>query len=168
MGLRPRIWKAFCLKPHRSETFKLSKDPLFVEKVRDGLYLDPPGAGAERRREKPGASPARNRCRRPGQAERRTHDCKRNGTTSPFAALDVATGKVIGRCFRRCRSEEFRKFLNYIEANVPPYLDIHIVMDNYATHKTEAAGSPSAHAGMSTTPRHPPRGSTKSNASSAC
>ena len=75
---------------------------------------------------------------RPGQVERRTHDYKRNGTTSLFAALDVATGKVIGQCYRRHRSAEFRKFLDHVEANVPPDLDIHIVMDNYSTHQTKA------------------------------
>ena len=75
---------------------------------------------------------------RPGQIERRTHDYKRNGTTSLFAALDIATGTVIGQCYRRHRSAEFRKFLDHVEANVPPDLDIHIVMDNYSTHKTKA------------------------------
>ena len=160
MGLRPRIRKAFCLKPRRSETFKLSKEPLFVEKVRDVLYLDPAGrwCRASTRKARCRPSTARSRCWRPGQAERRTRDCKRNGATSPFVAPDVAVGKVIGKRFRRRRSEEFRKFLNCIEANVPSDLDIRIVMDNYATRKTEAAGSPGARAGMSTTPRRSPRG----------
>ena len=138
-----RIWRAFC--PHRGETFKLSKDPLFVEKVRDivGLYLNPPERALVLSVDEKSQVQALDRTQpllpmRPGQAERRTHDYKRNGTTSLFAALDVATGKVIGKCFRRHRSEEFRKFLNYIEDNVPPDLDIHIIMDNYATHKTDA------------------------------
>ena len=152
-----RIWRAF--RPHRSETFKL--DPLFVEKVRDivGLYLDPPRAGAGASVDEKSQMQALDRTQpllpmRPGQ--RRTHDDKRNATTSLFAALDVATGKVIGKvigkCFHRHRNEEFRKFLNY--DNVPPDLDIHIVMDSYATHKTETTGSPSARAGMSTSRRH--------------
>ena len=138
------IWKAFSLKPHRSETFKLSKDPWFVDKVRDivGLYVDPPQHAMVLCVDEKSQVQALDRTQpllplRPGQAERRTHDYKRNGTTSLFAALDIATGEVIGKCFRRHRSEEFRKFLNHIEANVPADLDIHIVMDNYATHKTE-------------------------------
>ena len=133
-----RIWRAFRLKPHRSETFKL--DPPFVEKVRDiaGLYLDPPERALVPSVDEKSQMQALDRTQpllpmRPGQ--RRTHDDKRNGATSLFAALDVATGKVIGKCFHRHRSEEFRKSLNY--DNVPPDLDIHIVMDNYATHKTE-------------------------------
>lgn len=139
-----RIWKAFGLQPHRSETFKLSSDPFFVEKVRDivGLYLAPPERALVLCVDEKSQVQALDRTQpllplRPGQAERRSHDYKRHGTTSLFAALDVATGKIIGQCFRRHRSREFRKFLDRIEANVPDQLDIHIVMDNYATHKTK-------------------------------
>jgi len=138
------IWKAFGLQPHRSETFKLSSDPYFVEKVRDivGLYLAPPGRALVLCVDEKSQIQALDRSQpllpmRPGQVERRSHDYKRHGTTSLFAALDVATGKVIGRCFPRHRAREFRKFLDCIEARVPGDLDIHIVMDNYATHKTK-------------------------------
>ncbi len=124
--------------------FKLSADPYFVDKVRDivGLYVDPPQHAMVLCVDEKSQVQALDRTRpllplRPGQAERRTHDYKRNGTTSLFAALDVATGEVIGKCFRRHRSREFRKFLDHIEANVPEDLDIHIVMDNYSTHKTK-------------------------------
>jgi transposase len=137
-----RIWKAFGLQPHRSETFKLSADPLFVEKVRDivGLYLDPPERAVVLCVDEKSQIQALDRTQpllpmRPGQAERRTHDYKRHGTLSLFAALDVQAGKVIGRCFRRHRAREFRKFLDVIEASVPKTLDVHLVMDNYATHK---------------------------------
>ena len=139
------IWKAFGLQPHRSETFKLSSDPLFVEKVRDivGLYLAPPERALVLCVDEKSQIQALDRSQpmlpmRPGQVERRSHDYKRHGTTSLFAALDIATGKVIGQCFPRHRAGEFRKFLNRIEVNVPDDLDIHIVMDNYATHKTPA------------------------------
>ncbi len=139
-----RIWKAFGLQPHRSETFKLSTDPLFVEKVRDivGLYLDPPERALVLSVDEKSQIQALDRTQpllpmRPGQAERRSHDYKRHGTVSLFAALDVATGKVIGRCFARHRAREFRAFLNTIEANVADDLDVHIVMDNLATHKTK-------------------------------
>ncbi len=139
-----RIWQAFSLQPHRSETFRLSADPYFVDKVRDiaGLHVDPPQHAMVLCVDEKSRVQALDRTQpllplRPGQAERRTHDCKRNGTTSLFAALDVATGEVIGKCFRRHRSREFRKFLDHIEANVPEDLDIHIVMDNHSTHKTK-------------------------------
>ena len=139
-----RIWQAFSLQPHRSENFKLSKDPLFVDKVVDivGLYLNPPEHALVLCVDEKSQVQALDRTQpllplRPGQVERRTHDYKRNGTTSLFAALDIATGKVIGKCFRKHRSQEFRRFLNHVEANVPDDLDIHIVMDNYSTHKTQ-------------------------------
>ena len=139
-----RIWQAFSLQPHRSETFKLSADPYFVDKTRDivGLYVDPPQHAMVLCVDEKSQVQALDRTQpllplRPGQVERRTHDYKRNGTTSLFAALDVATGEVIGKCFRRHRSREFRKFLDHVEANVPEDLDIHIVMDNYSTHKTK-------------------------------
>jgi transposase len=140
-----RIWRAFGLKPHRQETFKLSTDPFFVEKVRDivGLYLNPP----EQTRavvlcvDEKSQVQALERTQpllplRPGQAERRTHDYVRHGTTSLFAALNIATGKVIGQCHRRHRHQEFLTFLQRIEAEVPAALEIHLVIDNYATHKT--------------------------------
>jgi transposase len=139
-----RIWKAFGLQPHRTETFKLSSDPLFVEKVRDivGLYLDPPDRALVLCVDEKSQIQALDRSQpmlpmRPGQIERRTHDYTRHGTTSLFAALDIATGAVIGRLYPKHRSTEFRKFLDQIEANVPVDLDIHLVMDNYATHKTK-------------------------------
>ena len=138
-----RIWRAFALQPHRTETFKLSADPLFVEKVRDivGLYLDPPDRALVMCVDEKTQIQALDRTRpllpmRPGQAERRTHDYVRHGTTSLFAALDTRTGKVIGRCHKRHRSVEFRKFLDTIEASVPNDLDVHLILDNYGTHKT--------------------------------
>lgn len=138
-----RIWRAFALQPHRSETFKLSKDPLFIEKVRDivGLYLDPPDRAIVLCVDEKTQIQALDRRApllpmRPGQIERRTHDYTRHGTTSLFAALDVATGKVIGTCQQRHRSVEFRKFLDHIDAAVPEGLDIHLILDNYGTHKT--------------------------------
>jgi transposase len=138
-----RIWQAFGLQPHRSETFKLSSDPFFVEKVRDivGLYLAPPERALVLCVDEKSQIQALDRSQpllpmRPGQAERRTHSYTRHGVTSLFAALDIATGKVIGRCFPRHRAKEFLHFLREIEANVPDDLDIHLVMDNYATHKT--------------------------------
>jgi transposase len=137
-----RIWQAFGLQPHRSETFKLSRDPLFVEKVRDivGLYLNPPERALVLCVDEKSQIQALNRTQpllpmRPGQAERRTHDYERHGTTSLFAALDVKTGKVFGECHRRHRSIEFRKFLDTIDAAVPSTLDVHLVLDNYGTHK---------------------------------
>jgi transposase len=139
-----RIWKAFGLQPHRTETFKLSNDPLFVEKVRDivGLYLNPPDRALVLCVDEKSQIQALDRSQpmlpmRPGQVERRTHDYTRHGTTSLFAALDIATGAVIGRLYPKHRSTEFRKFLDQVEANVPADLDIHLIMDNYATHKTE-------------------------------
>ena len=170
-----RIWKAFGLKPHRAETFKLSTDPFFVEKVRDivGLYLAPPERALVLCVDEKSQIQALDRTQpllpmRPGQAERRTHDYERHGTISLFAALDVATGKVIGRCYRRHRPREFLKFLRAIDAEVPRELEVHLVMDNYATHKTPAirAGSPGGRTGTSTSPRPAPRGSTRSSGSS--
>jgi transposase len=138
-----RIWRAFSLKPHRVETFKLSTDPFFVEKVRDvvGLYMHPPERAVVLCFDEKSQIQALDRTQpllplRPGQLERGTHDYKRNGTTSLFAALDVASGRVVGRCFPKHRSLEFRKFLDVIEANVPDDLDVHLVLDNYGTHKT--------------------------------
>lgn len=147
-GLAPstvqRIWKAFSLQPHRVETFKLSTDPQFVEKVRDivGLYLSPPDRALVLCVDEKSQIQALDRTQpmlplRPGQAERRTHDYKRHGTTSLFAALDVKTGSVIGKCMPRHRAQEFRRFLDEVERNVPNDLDIHVVMDNASSHKTK-------------------------------
>jgi transposase len=147
-GLAPstvqRIWKAFALQPHRVETFKLSTDPLFVEKVRDivGLYLSPPERALVLCVDEKSQIQALDRTQpmlplRPGQVERRTHDYKRHGTTSLFAALDVKAGTVIGKCMPRHRAQEFRRFLDAVEANVPRDLDIHVVMDNASSHKTK-------------------------------
>lgn len=140
-----RIWRAFGLQPHRQETFKLSTDPLFVEKTRDivGLYLDPPVKAMVLCVDEKSQIQALDRTQpilplAPGIPERRTHDYMRHGTTSLFAALDVATGKVIGQLHRRHRSQEFLKFLRTIDASVPADLDIHLIMDNYGTHKTPA------------------------------
>ena len=138
-----RIWKAFGLQPHRTETFKLSTDPQLIEKVRDivGLYLNPPERALVLCADEKSQIQALDRTQpilpmRPGQAERRTFDYKRHGTTSLFAALDVASGKVIGELHRRHRSTEFRKFLDRIDSEVPDDLEVHLVLDNYGTHKT--------------------------------
>ena len=138
-----RIWRAFGLQPHRLETFKLSTDPDFVAKVRDvvGLYISPPERAIVLCVDEKSQIQALDRSQpmlpmRPGQPARMSHDYKRHGTTSLFAALDIATGQVIGKCFARHRAAEFRKFLDEIEANVPSGLDVHLVIDNYATHKT--------------------------------
>lgn len=138
-----RIWRAFGLQPHRNESFELSADPLLVEKVRDivGLYMNPPTNALVLCVDEKSQIQAlsRNQPVLPmtfGQVERHTHQYMRHGTTSLFAALDVATGNVIGKCFARHRAIEFRKFLDVIDASVPPKLDVHIILDNYATHKT--------------------------------
>lgn len=138
-----RIWRAFMLKPHLSETFKISKDPLFIEKVRDivGLYLNPPDRALLLAVDEKSQIQALDRSQpmlpmRPGQVERRTHDYIRHGTTTLFAALDVKTGHVIGEVHRRHRATEFLAFLKTIDANVPPALDLHLILDNYGTHKT--------------------------------
>ena len=138
-----RIWQAFGLQPHRSESFRLSPDPLWVPKVRDivGLYMNPPEHAMVLCVDEKSQIQALDRTApllplRPGQAERRTHDYKRHGTTSLFAALNVKTGKVMGQTHHRHRSIEFRKFLDRIDAGVPPDQEVHIIMDNYGTHKT--------------------------------
>ena len=140
-----RIWRAFGLQPHRQETFKLSSDPLFVAKTRDivGLYLDPPVKAMVMCVDEKSQIQALDRTQpvlplAPGVPERRTHDYMRHGTTTLFAALDIATGEVIGRLHRRHRSQEFLKFLKTIDQQVPEDLDVHLVMDNYGTHKTQA------------------------------
>jgi transposase len=147
-----RIWRAFSLQPHRAETFKLSTDPQFVEKVRDivGLYLDPPEKALVICVDEKSQIQALDRTQpllpmRPGQIERRTHDYNRHGTTTLFAGLIAAVtaetkiraGTVIGTCMQRHRAQEFRKFLEEVERNVPDGLDVHVVMDNASSHKTK-------------------------------
>lgn len=139
-----RIWHAFGLQPHRVDTFKLSTDPHFVEKVRDvvGLYLNPPERALVLSVDEKSQIQALDRTQlifplRPGLPERQSHDYTRHGTTTLFAALDTATGKVIGQCHPRHRQDEFIKFLNLIDTKVSPELDVHLIVDNYATHKTE-------------------------------
>jgi transposase len=141
-----RIWRSFGLQPHRTETFKLSTDPWLVEKVRDivGLYLNPPEHAVVLCVDEKSQVQALDRTQpilplRPGLPEQRTNDYERHGTTSLFAALDVATGKVIGKCHRRHRHQEFLKFMQIVDAAVPPDAgEIHLVLDNYGTHKTPA------------------------------
>src|SRR5262245_65544539 len=135
-----RIWHAFGLQPHRSETFKLSPDPLLIEKVRDmvGLYMNPPEHAVVLCVDEKAQIQALDRTQpllpmRPGQIERRTHDYRRHGTTSLFAALDIKTSEVLGQLHRRHRSIEFRKFLDAIDHAVPPALDVHLIMANYGT-----------------------------------
>ena len=138
-----RIWRAFALKPHLVDDFKLSPDPQFIDKVRDvvGLYLNPPDAAVVLCVDEKTQVQALDRTAPvlpliPGTPERRTHDYKRNGTTNLYAALDVASGNVIADLTPRHRSEEFRRFLNLIDKTVPAHLDVHVVLDNQSTHKT--------------------------------
>ena len=140
-----RVWRAFGLKPHRTDTFKLSSDPYFIEKVRDvvGLYLNPPERALVFCVDEKSQIQALDRTQpllplAPGQVERHSHDYVRNGITSLFAALNIATGEVIGKCHRKHRHQEFLKFLQTIETQVPEDMDVHLVMDNYGTHKTPA------------------------------
>jgi transposase len=148
VGLAPatihRIWRSFGLQPHRLETFRLSNDPLFVDKVIDivGLYLNPPEHAVVLCVDEKSQIQALERGQpvlpmEPGRPERRTHDYLRHGTTTLFAALNVETGEVIGALHRRHRTEEFVKFLRRIDAEVPPELAVHLILDNYTTHKTE-------------------------------
>lgn len=137
-----RVWKAFGLKPHRTDGFKLSNDPLFVEKVYDivGLYLDPPESAVVLSVDEKSQVQALSRSQpafpmMPGMPEKRTHDYFRHGTTSLFAAMNVEDGTVIASTHRRHRATEFKKFLTKIDQNVPGHLDIHVVCDNYGTHK---------------------------------
>ncbi|HET7146478.1 MAG TPA: IS630 family transposase [Gaiellaceae bacterium] len=138
-----RIWRAFGLKPHRSESFKLSPDPQFVDKVRDivGLYLNPPEAAVVLCVDEKSQIQALDRSApvlplMPGVPTRQTHDYIRNGTTNLYAALDVASGHVIAETTPRHRAEEFRRFLNLIDKSVPAHLEVHVVLDNSSTHKT--------------------------------
>jgi transposase len=140
-----RIWRAFGLQPHRAETFKLSKDPQFVAKVRDvvGLYLDPPERAVVLCVDEKSQIQALDRTQpilpmQPGLPERATHDYKRHGTSSLYAALDLSTGQVIGSLHSRHRAIEFKKFLQRIDAEVPADLDVHVILDNSSTHKTPA------------------------------
>ena len=139
-----RVWRAFGLKPHCSDTFQLSTDPHFIEKVRDvvGLYMSPPHNALVLSVDEKSQIQALNRTQpllpmRPGQAERRTFEYKRNGVTSLFAALDIDTGNIIGKCYRRHRAIEFKRFLDHIDANVSQDKEVHLILDNYATHKTQ-------------------------------
>jgi transposase len=140
-----RIWRTFGLKPHMVQTWKLSTDPQFVEKVRDvvGLYLDPPDAAMVLAVDEKSQMQALERTApmlpmMPGVPARKTHDYLRHGTTSLFAALDIASGKVIGQHQSRHRHQEFLRFLKTIDANTPAELDLHLICDNYQTHKTPA------------------------------
>jgi transposase len=140
-----RIWRAFGLKPHLVDTWKLSTDPLFIDKVRDvvGLYLDPPDKAMVLAVDEKSQMQALDRTApmlpmMPGVPARKTHDYVRHGTTSLFAALDMATGMVIGQHQRRHRHQEFLRFLKTIDKNTPAELDLHLICDNYATHKTPA------------------------------
>jgi len=137
------IWRAFGLQPHRAESFKLSTDPLFIEKVRDivALYLDPPERAVVLCVDEKSQIQALNRFQpilpmMTGTPERRSHDYVRHGTTSLFAALNMATGTVIGSLHRRHRAAEFKKFLIRVDEEVPADLDVHLILDNYSTHKT--------------------------------
>jgi transposase len=140
-----RIWKAFGLQPHRQETFKLSRDPQFVAKVRDvvGLYLNPPERAVVLCVDEKSQIQALDRTQpilpmQPGLPERATHDYKRHGTSSLYAALNVSTGQVIGRLHGRHRAIEFKQFLQTLDREVPAELDVHVILDNSSTHKTPA------------------------------
>lgn len=140
-----RIWRTFGLKPHRIETFQLSTDPNFIEKVRDvvGLYLTPPANAVVLSMDEKSQIQALNRTQPllpmgPGDVAKRTPEYERHGTTTLFAALNVATGEVIGKCFRRHRAAEFLAFLRLVDKQVASDLAVHVVLDNFATHKTEA------------------------------
>ena len=140
-----RIWKAFGLQPHRQDTWKLSKDPLFIAKVRDvvGLYLNPPERAVVFCVDEKSQIQALDRTAPilpmlPGTPQRATHDYRRAGTSSLYAALDLTTGKVIGRLHARHRAIEFKQFLQTLDREVPAHLDVHLVLDNSSTHKTPA------------------------------
>lgn len=147
-GLSPdsivRTWHAFGLQPQRGETCKLSTDPQFVGKVRDvvGLYLNPPDRARVLAGDEKSQIQALDRTQlafpiRPGLPERQSHDYIRHGTTTLFAALNAKTGEVIGQLYKRHRQDEFLKFLNLIDSKVQPELAVHLIVDNYATHKTD-------------------------------
>ena len=139
-----RIWHAFGLQPHRVKNFKFSKDPQFIEKVRDivGLYMNPPDHAMVLCIDEKSQVQALNRTQPilpigPGVPARQSHDYERHGVTSLFAALDVASGVTISNCYRRHRHQEFLRFLSDVDASLPPGLDVHLVMDNYGTHKVK-------------------------------
>lgn len=140
-----KIWRAFRLKPHRTSTFSLSNDPNFAAKVRDvvGLYMNPPDHAVVLCLDERSQIQALERGQLVlpmtiGQSERHTATYMRHGTSSLFAALDIATGHVIGKCYRQHRSDEFLKFLKLIDREVPKELDVHLVLDNLSTHNTPA------------------------------
>jgi transposase len=140
-----RVWQHYDIQPHRVEKFKISKDPKFEDKVRDvvGLYLDPPDRALVLCVDEKSQIQALDRTApllplRPGLPERQTHDYKRHGTTTLFAAFNILNGKVIGSCLPRHRGKEFIKFLHQLEQQVPPELDLHLILDNYSTHKSAA------------------------------
>jgi transposase len=140
-----RIWKAFGLKPHLVDTFKISTDPQFIDKVRDvvGLYVDPPEKALVLCVDEKSQIQALDRTApvlpmMPGMPERRTHDYVRHGVTTLFAALNVATGEITGSIHRRHRTAEFKRFLTKLDNDIPGELDVHLICDNYATHKTRA------------------------------
>jgi transposase len=140
-----RVWQRFDIQPHRVEKFKISNDPQFEEKVRDivGLYLNPPDRALVLCVDEKSQIQALDRTRpilplRPGLPERQTHDYKRYGTTTLFAAFNILNGKVMGSCLSRHRSQEFLRFLKQLEQEVPPELEIHLILDNYSTHKSQA------------------------------
>ena len=158
-----RIWHAFGLQPHRVENFKFSKDPQFVEKVRDivGLYLNPPDRAVVLSLDEKSQVQALNRTQpllplAPGVPARQSHDYERHGVTSLFAAMDVASGVTISTCYRRHRHQEFLRFLNEIEDNLPVGLDVHLVMDNYGTHQVSKVRNWLARHPGTTFPSRPP------------
>ena len=170
-----RIWRAHGLQPHRVQQFKLSNDPKFIDKLRDvvGLYVDPPAHAIVLSVDEKSQIQALDRTQpglpmKKGRAGTMTHDYKRHGTTTLFAALDVLEGKVIGRCMQRHRHQEFIRFLNAIEAQVPARKIVHVILDNYAAQSIQrlANGSTATRASPSTSPRPPARGSTPSRGSS--
>jgi len=173
-----RIWKAFGLKPHQVDTFKISNDPQFIDKVRDvvGLYLDPPEKALVLCVDEKSQIQALDRSApvlpmMPGMPERRTHDYVRHGITTLFAALNVATGEITGSIHRRHRAVEFKKFLTKLDKDTPADLDVHLICDNYATHKAPSVVKwLEGHIPGSTCTTRPPthRGSIKSNDGSAC
>ena len=139
------VWQKYDVQPHRVERFQLSNDPKFEEKVRDivGLYLNPPDRALVLCVDEKSQIQALDRTApilplRPGLPERQTHDYKRNGTTTLFAAFNILNGKVMGSCPPRHRAQEFIRFLNHLEKEVPPDQDLHLIMDNYSTHKSAA------------------------------
>jgi transcriptional regulator with XRE-family HTH domain len=163
-----RVWKAFALQPHRRESFKLSPDPQFVEKVRDivGLYMTPPENAVVLCIDEKSQIQALERTQpilplRPGVPEQQTHDYARNGTTTLFAALNAHKGSVVRKCFRRHRAKEYLAFLRLLDSSLQHTEDeIHLIVDNYATHKTPSVqrGLPSIHVFTCTSRRRTPRG----------